>query len=167
LSLPFINKAVRISWPELVFSFEDTGEELPIQQQILILHYLRGTLRSQGAAVTGEWIAFQEVPDGKFYLDAFHRRARNPLVQTFGNDPEKLIELAAGAFGAIPSDQGDLSVVIKAFPLVPIVLMIWKGDDEFPPEGNILFDKNIPGILSAEDIAWLSGMVIYPLIGMV
>jgi hypothetical protein len=45
-------------------------------------------------------------------------------------------------------------------------LIIWKGDDEFPPEGNILFDRNILQILSAEDIAWLSGMVVYPLIGM-
>jgi len=28
-----------------------------------------------------QWIAYQEVSDGKFYLDAFVRRAKNPMVQ--------------------------------------------------------------------------------------
>ena len=69
-------------------------------------------------------------------------------------------------FGAEPSDQGDVSVLVKALPLVPVALIIWKGDEEFPPEGNILFDRNILKMLSAEDIAWLSGMVVYPLMGM-
>ena len=45
-----------------------------------------------------------------------------------------------------------------------MLLILWKGDDEFPPEGSILFDRGINKILSAEDIAWLSGMVVYPLI---
>jgi hypothetical protein len=47
-----------------------------------------------------------------------------------------------------------------------VALIIWKGDEEFPPEGNILFDRNILKMLSAEDIAWLSGMIVYPLMGM-
>jgi hypothetical protein len=29
----------------------------------------------------------------------------------------------------------------------------------------VLFDQSIIGILSAEDVAWLSGMVVYPMIG--
>ncbi|MGC1405099.1 MAG: DUF3786 domain-containing protein, partial [Thermodesulfobacteriota bacterium] len=38
--------------------------------------------------------------------------------------------------------------------------------EEFPPDGNLLFDASISKYLSAEDIAVLSGMVVYPLIGM-
>jgi len=166
LSLDFLNRKIIISWPDQVFSYADSEEEISIEQQILILHYLKGTLSSSGSDITGEWIAFQDVPDGKFYIDAFHRRAKNPMVQAFGNRPEVLADLAANTFGAVISDQGDLSIVIKALPLVPVSLIIWKGDEEFPPEGNVLFDRNILDILSAEDIAWLSGMVVYPLIGM-
>jgi hypothetical protein len=29
----------------------------------------------------------------------------------------------------------------------------------------VIFDRSIVGILSAEDVAWLSGMVVYPMIG--
>jgi hypothetical protein len=164
--LNFLNREIIFSWPELEFVQRGSDAELPIQQQILLLHYLHGAWSSSGAGITGEWISFQEVPDGKFYLDAFHRRAKNPLVQAFGHQPELLVKFAGEIFGAEPSDQGDVSVLVKALPLVPVALIIWKGDEEFPPEGNILFDRNIVEMLSAEDIAWLSGMVVYPLMGM-
>ena len=161
----FLNSDIIFSWPELEFAQRGSDAELPIQQQILLLHYLHGAWCSSGAGITGEWISFQEVPDGKFYLDAFHRRAKNPMVQAFGQHPGLLVKLAGEIFGAEPSDQGDVSVLVKALPLVPVALIIWKGDEEFPPEGNILFDRNILKMLSAEDIAWLSGMVVYPLMG--
>jgi hypothetical protein len=164
--IKFLNKEIMLSWPELEFARKGSDETLPIQEQILLLHYVRGAWSSSGAAITGKWISFQEVPDGKFYLDAFHRRAKNPMVQAFGHRPELLLKLAREAFGAEPLDQGDISVLVKALPLVPVALLIWKGDEEFPPEGNILFDRNILEMLSAEDIAWLSGMVVYPLMGM-
>ena len=161
--LDFLNRRVRITWPECDISFADSGEEVPIQQQVLLLHYLLG---SKGSAVSGDWIAYQEVPDGRFYLDAFLRRAKNPMVQGFGTQPELLVELARKAYGAQPFDQGDISVVVRALPRVPVALILWKGDDEFPPEGTILFDRSISDIFSAEDIAWLAGMIIYPLMGM-
>ena len=164
LTFDFLNRKVDITWPDLDLSFKASGEEVPIQQQVLLLHYLNG---SKGSEIVGKWIAYQEVPDGKFYLDAFLRRAKNPMVQGFGNQPELLVKLATEVYDARPLDQGDLSVVVQAFPFVPVALIIWKGDDEFPPEGTILFDRSIPGILSAEDIAWLAGMIVYPLLGMI
>ena len=166
LSLSFLNQEVQIAWPDLSFHLRDDNGPLPIQQEILLLHYLIGVCESEGGGVAGEWISFQEVPDGRFYMDAFQRRAKIPLIQTFGGNPELLLRLATEQLGAVPSDQGDYSVVVQALPLVPIALILWRGDDEFPPEGNILFDRSITKFLSAEDIAWLAGMVIYPLIGM-
>ena len=164
LSLKFLNKTIHISWPDMKFTSPDSKIEIPIQQKILMLHYLNGT--RSGTKVSGEWIGFQEIPDGRFYLDAFTKRAKIPLVNGFGNNPEQLRKLAAMAYDAKPFDHGDQSVLIQAFPRISLALIIWKGDDEFPPDGNILFDRSISNILSAEDVAWLSGMVVYPLIGM-
>ena len=165
-SLDFLNQKIRSPWPDLQFSNEASGEELPIQQQILLMHYLVGAWNAHGAGVTGEWIAFQDVPDGRFYLDAFMKRAKVPMLSTFGQNPELLKELAGNVYGATVLEHGDISMEVKALPLVPVALIIWRGDDEFPPEGNLLFDQNIISIFSAEDIAWLAGMVVYPLIGM-
>ncbi len=164
VSLKFLNKEVVISWPELDFSFEGSNEKLPIQQQILLLHYLNG---SKGLKAVGEWVSYQEIPDGRFYLDAFLKRAKNPMVKAFGNQPDLMVKLAMSAYGARPFDQGDVSVVVQTLPLVPVALILWRGDEEFAPEGNILFDRTIKDTFSAEDIAWLAGMIIYPLIGMI
>jgi hypothetical protein len=166
LILPFLKDEVCLTWPDLLFVPGRSGKEPPIQQQILLLHYLMGAWQSNGAPVTGEWISFQEVPDGRFYLDAFQRRAKIPLVQAFGENPESLLKLAGAVFGATPLAQGDFAVQVRVLPLVPMALVLWKGDEEFPPDGNILFDRNIAGVFSAEDIAWIAGMVVYPLAGM-
>jgi hypothetical protein len=163
LGLKFLNRDVDISWPALEFTLRDTEGEIPIQQQIILLHYLKG---ADGSSPRGDWIAYQEVPDGKFYLDAFLRRAKNPMVQAFGERPEMLETLAVSQYDARTFDQGDVSVALDVLPLIRLALILWKGDEDFPPEGNVLFDRNIINILSAEDIAWLAGMVIYPLIGM-
>ena len=165
LTLNALNQRVRITWPEVTFASEKPEQEIPIQQQVLYLHYLCGAWSSKGVRATGEWISFQEIPDGRFYMDAFQRRAKNPMVMTFGEKPDLLVKVATELYGAVPFNQGDVSVVVRALPLVPIALILWKGDEEFPPEGNVLFDRSIIEIFSAEDIAWLSGMVVYPMIG--
>ncbi len=163
LSIDFLNRNIVVSWPELDFRYTTDGDEVPIQQQVLLLHYLN---LATNVRISGEWIAYQEVPDGKFYLDAFLRRAKSPMVQGFGSNPELLVKLATKVYGATLLDQGDLAVVVQALPLVPVALILWKGDDEFSPEGTILFDRTVSRVLSAEDIAWLAGMIIYPLLGM-
>jgi hypothetical protein len=48
---------------------------------------------------------------------------------------------------------------------VPVVLSLWKGDEEFPPEANVYLDKSVSSYLSTEDIAYLSGAVVYKTIG--
>ena len=165
-SLVFLNRTINISWPELEFSYDESDGEIHIQQQGLILHYLCGICSIEKPGVAGEWVSFQDIPDGRFYMDPFIKRAKTPLIQTFGNNPDKMKEIAKKAYKAEDIDFGDCSVLIKALPFVPVVLVIWEGDDEFPPEGNLLFDKSISDILSAEDIATLAGMVVYPMIGM-
>ena len=163
LKLNFLNEELEIEWPSMRFSASKGRKEIPIQQQVLVLHYLLGC---QNSKIEGQWVAYQEIPDGRFYLDAFTSRAKKPLLKAFGEQPELLSELATRLYGASPFDHGDVSVVVKALPKAPVALIIWRGDDEFPPEASILFDKSIQDIFSAEDIAWLAGMVVYPLVGM-
>jgi hypothetical protein len=164
--LKFLDKDIKVRWPELSFTLGEPEKVLSIQEQVLLLHYLKGSWDTRGASPTGEWVAFQDIPDGRFYLDAFQKRAKLPLLKAFGEQPDRLHDLAEQAYGAAPIDFGDVAVRVDAFPLVPLVLTFWKGDDEFPPEGNLLFDQSISRILSAEDVAWLAGRVVYPLIGM-
>ena len=51
-----------------------------------------------------------------------------------------------------------------AFPRVPITLVLWRGDDEFPPDGNILFDRSISDYLTTEDVNVLCETIAWTLV---
>ncbi len=163
IRLKFLNRMINISWPELLF-YQDSNEEIPIKEKILILHYLNGY---KGEDLTGELIAYQDIPSGGFYLDAFNRRVKCPMINTFDDQPDKLVFLAKQLFEANTSSIGDISVLIQALPKIPVTLVIWKGDEEFSSDGTILFDSSIKNILSAEDVVELTSMIVYPLIAKV
>jgi hypothetical protein len=163
IRLRFLNRMITISWPDLMF-YQDSNEEVPIKKQVLILHYLNGANRED---LTGELITYQDIPSARFYLDAFNRRVKYPLLNTFGDQPDQLPLLAKELFGANRSSIGDVSVLIQALPKIPVTLVIWKGDEEFSADGTILFDSSITDLLSAEDISELTSMIVYPLIAKV
>jgi len=160
IQLQFLNRMMTITWPDLSFSQDQKGE-VPIKEKIIILHYLNGVKREQ---TVQEWISYKDIPSARFYLDAFNRRVKQPLVGAFGEEPDRLVSFAKDLYAATNSSFGDFSVLIQALPRIPVALALWKGDDEFPPDGAILFDRSIQDILSAEDISELSSMIVYPLV---
>lgn len=136
----------------------DGGPELPLAEQALVLHYLE---RADGAPAGGQWITFREVEAGEFYWSAFVKRAKTPLVSFFGERPELLRQLAPQVGGRQGDDVGNLAMIVRALPRVEFLLVLWVGDEEFPPDGNVLMDKNVGHYLSTEDIALAAGLPIY------
>lgn len=161
IQIMFLNRMVNISWPDLIFT-QDSDKEIKIKEKILILHYLNNAKKED---LTGELIAYQEIPSARFYLSSFNARSRDPFIAAFGENPDKLPVVAQELFAAQIASMGDVSVTIQAFPKAPITFIIWRGDEEFPPNGTILFDSSIKdNLLSAEDISELVSMIVYPLI---
>ena len=160
IQLQFLNRMITITWPDLSFS-QDQKAEVSIKEKIIILHYLNGVKREQ----TGqEWISYKDIPSARFYLDAFNRRVKQPLMSAFGEQPDRLVSCAKDLYGATASSFGDVSVIIQVLPKIPVALALWRGDEEFPPDAAILFDRSIQDILSAEDISELCSMIVYPLV---
>jgi hypothetical protein len=163
LIVPFLNKVYEIHYPDFTFSDQRSpDEEVPIQEQVLLLHYLQGC---KTETVTGNWIAYREIPGASFYFAAFVKRAIDPLKKVFGNNIEGL-NRAGAKIGAEQMEFGDAGLQLTVLPKTPLQLILWQGDDEFPAEANILFDEIIGDILSPEDAAWLAGMVVYRMIAL-
>lgn len=162
LIMPFLGTAYRVQvQPETKIGKVDSDEEVSLPDQILIAHYLLGA----GRKATGTLITFRQVPDGHFYFDAFQRRARDPLVNFFG-DKGPLFLKCAETLGATRVESGDFGMEFAVFPHIRVQLVLWAGDEEFAPEATILFDESIQWLLSAEDIAVMSGGLVYRLIGL-
>jgi len=163
LHIPFLDRTYLVSFP--LFDFKDQADsqkEIPIQEQVLILHYL---MAAEIPDLSGQWVSYREIPGASFYFGAFVKRAVDPLKKVFGQNISGFCR-AAEKLQARKIENGDAGFEFRMFPAVPLQLILWEGDDEFPAEANILFDETIGRILSPEDVAWLAGMVVYRLIAL-
>lgn len=163
LRVPFLNRIFRLNYPDFEFADLAAAEkEVPIQEQILILHYLQA---EQLDPVSGNWVAYREIPGAGFYFAAFLKRAVDPLKKAFGDNIPGFMA-AAVRLNGLAVAFGDAGFEFRLFPRLPVRLILHAGDEEFPAEATILFDRGIDGILSPEDIAWLAGMLVYRLIAL-
>ena len=160
ISIDYLNQPYHITIPGAEILLENSKTEVPLKDKILILHYFTS---SKGTPLTGILINYKQLPGGVSYFPAFSQRAINPFVKHFGQKPDLLIELSA-KLGGYKADHGDVSVTINAFNHVPITFALWRGDDEFPPSGGILFDANISDYLSTEDITVVCETIVWKLV---
>ncbi|GAH26661.1 unnamed protein product [marine sediment metagenome] len=158
--IEYLNQPYLITLPDIEISLRDSEEEAPLKDRILILHYL--TLAKDTPA-TNRLITFKQLPGGASYFPAFSQRAIKPLLNHFGKEPELLID-AAAKLGGYKANYGDVAITINAFPRIPITFALWRGDDEFPPRGGIMFDASISAYLSTEDITVLCETIIWRLV---
>ncbi len=160
ITLEYLNQSYQITLPDIDISLIDSEQAVPIRDKILILHYFT---QAKGTPVTNKIIAFKELPEGANYFPVFSKRAIKPLLDHFGREPERLID-AAEKLGGYRVDYGDMAVTINAFSYVPITLVLWRGDEEFAPEGSVLFDSTISDYLSTYDIAVLCETISWRLV---
>jgi len=116
---------------------------------------LTGYADSEPIPESGELISFSKLPGGDLYRSVFLGRVAKPIEQLFGSNPELLYRIAK-IFNASKLNLGDCSVKIYALPLIPIVYVVWSGDDEFPAFVNVLFDSTVKNYLTTEQTVLLS-----------
>ena len=149
--LKYLNETYLITYPDARISLKDKNEEVPLLDRILLLHYFT---QAKGTPLSNKLISFKELPEGAGYFPTFYKRAIKPLVTYFGDKPCRLIDVAR-LLGGHEADYGDVSVTVDALSRVPLTLVLWEGDAEFPPEGSIMFDRTISDYLPTEDIIFL------------
>jgi hypothetical protein len=156
----YLNQSYQITLPDIQISLVGSKAEVPLKDKILILHYL--TL-AKGVPITNKLVAFKELPEGASYFPTFSKRSIEPLVNHFGREPHLLVDAAERLRGS-KVDYGDVAVAINGFRRVPVTLVLWQGDEEFPPRGNILFDATISDYLSTYDITVLCENITWKLV---
>jgi len=160
VSIDYLNQSYLISISSAEVSPLTGKETVPIRDVILILHYF---IQAKGTPLSHRLVAYRELKAGSVYAPVFYQRALKPLVDHFGNEPQRLLDTAR-AMGGQPAQFGDIAVTINAFPRVPITLVLWRGDEEFPPEGNLMFDSTVPDYLTSDDTHALCEIIAWRLV---
>lgn len=153
--LRFWGDEYAIAFPKVAVRHATSGTEPPVTEQLLMLHYL---LTADGTLPADRWIAFRELPGGLGYYPAFQGRSAAILIRRFGDDLEGFIA-AAMALGGDRLTYGDAAFVFRVLPRVPVAVVLHRGDEEFPPAANVLFDASAGHYLPTEDLAVLGGLV--------
>ena len=161
LALYFLGSTYQITWPDFqVNHIEDERGFYPLEEmiyaKILVIRFL---LNGNDTKSSGKYKTYREMPWGEVYLRQFDGRCIKRLAFTYGNrlaDFAKIMEHIGGE----KIKFGDCSYEIEIVKNYHIQLILWEGDDEFPPSSQILFSDNFPASFEAEDMAVMGDVII-------
>ncbi len=119
--------------------------------EIIFLHFL---LDGNDCPPSGNIMTMQDLPGGAPYSGPFNRQAIEPLAEKMGEFPEKLKQ-AAEELGAEFIDEADIGFKLYPLPEVPLIYLLWRGDEEISGGANLVFDSSIMIKFHTEDIAVL------------
>ncbi len=158
--LPLWSETIYLTYPGFTMRFK-TGDKPPnLAQQALILYYLQ---TADGAPSANRWISFTELPDGRFYNQAFQGYTGHELWRKFQNDSNAFKE-AALQIGGSPVPVGDAAFLFQALPRINLLAMLWLGDEEMPSSYQILFDASASHYLPTDVCAIAGSMLTQRLI---
>ena len=122
--------------------------------RLSILHYLLGAAK---ITPTGHLLKPTELKTGQIYVKGSHLLPLEGIAARFSGDPEGFVRQGA-RFGGEQRDYGDAAVELRPFSRVPITLILWLEDDEFPARSYLLFDETCEAHLPP-DILWSVAMM--------
>jgi hypothetical protein len=154
------DKPVVLSSSDFLARDPETRAPLPPIHQAMILYYFHA---SKGSPATGKWISFSELADGQFYNSAFQGYTAQKLVQYFRADYDKFESRNEKQCG-VRVDFGEGAFRYQILPQIAILIVYWKGDDEFPPSYKILFEDIADYHLPTDACAILGSMLVGKLI---
>ena len=137
-----------IAHPEFAIRADTDGIALKkLLAQTLLMRCL---LESKSAAPTDEFLTFRELPWGEVYIKPFSGRILSHAAFAFGTRLEAF-RAAAEKLGGFPLKHGDASYEFRFLGEYRLQLILWEGDDEFPPNAHLLYTSNFADGFTAED----------------
>jgi len=121
--------------------------------RILLLHYVR----TRGAApLAGRWVSFTELKSALMKSKSFARDCEEPLRGLFDRDAAG-VERALERIGAArePGTPAPVAWKLHALPKVPVLILSWPQEEEFPSKCKVLFDATADRFLDVESLTFL------------
>jgi len=90
------------------------------------------------------------MPWGEMYIQPYTGRCLTRAAFTFGTRVAKF-RAACEKMGAQTLNHGDAGFQFTLLPGYDMQIMVWEGDEEFPPNAQILYSANFETGFAAED----------------
>ena len=137
--------------------YDIQGDRAPTNpERILFLRYL---LDGRSTPPTGAFLTYREFPWGEVYLQQFTGRCVKRFAFSYGGKPE-LLRAVMEKMPAAALDRSDVGYQVELMPGLTVQFLLWLGDEEFPPSGQILFSDNFRFAFTAEDMANIGDIIL-------
>ena len=136
-----------IAHPEYAITAADGDALPPLPTQTFLLRYL---LEGKDTPWNGEWKTFREMPWGELYIKPYTGRVLTRAAFTFGTRLDAF-RAAAEKMGAESVNHGDAGYQFQLVPGYQMQILAWAGDEEFPPNAQILYSDNFAEGFAPED----------------
>lgn len=148
-TLRLVNATYRLTWPNYTITAdrEDAFALKALPGQTFLLRWL---LEGKRLPSHGTYQTFRDMPWGELYVQPFTGRCLTRAAYTFGTRVPKFAA-AMEKLGAKKLPHGDAGYELELLPGYPMQLIVWEGDEEFPPNSQLLYSDNFADSFSAED----------------
>lgn len=141
-TVTLLGTVYKLTWPAYSIT---PNTVLPVQT--FLLRYL---LESKTVAWGGTWKTFREMPWGEMYIKPYTGRVLTRAAFTFGTRVAAF-KAACEKMGATVLSHGDAGYQFDFIGGYHMQIMVWEGDDEFPPNAQVIYSDNFETGFGAED----------------
>ena len=151
-----MHRSYVISHPEYAIRPLVEGPAPTLTEQTFMLRYL---MESKHVPWLGQWKTFREMPWGEMYVKPYTGRALTRAAFTFGTRLNAF-KAACEKMGGSPVKHGDAGYAFNFIGNYKMRILVWEGDEEFPPNAQILYSDNFAEGFTAEDRAVAADILI-------
>ncbi len=129
-----------IDWTE--GKIERSGLTVPPPHTFFYLFVIYYLLLPQDIEAIGEWISEKDLPGGTTFFRGPHLLPTNLISERFANDLQGFCQRCE-KLGGTPLKLADAAFSFTITKDIQLAVLYWTGDEEFPAEAKILYDKSI------------------------
>ncbi len=122
-----------------IFAKDSTNKTYQDYIHLFVIFYL---IKARKMPIAGEWISEKDIPGGEGFFRGPHTLPVDLITDRVGNDLQKF-ESICTQLGGQSIDFADKAFCFQVTPLIPVAILYWQGDEDFPDEAKLLFDKTI------------------------
>jgi hypothetical protein len=107
---------------------------------------------------TGRLVRPLDVKGGQRFFSGTHVLPLDRVQDRYGKDKKAFIERGL-QLGAEIGKFGDAAVRLYPLPRVPVTIILWLQDEEYPARATLFFDSTVDFQLSLSDMVWSVAMM--------
>jgi Domain of unknown function (DUF3786) len=128
---------------------------------VFIIFYL---LLEGDISVVGEWISEKDFPGGATFFRGPHLLPSMLITERYGNDLQGF-SARCQELGGTPLSLADRAFSFRITAEVPVAVLYWSGDADFPAEAKILFDRSLINAMQLDVVYSLAVTICHRLAG--